>query len=54
MNLHPSLLPKYGGKGMYGKRVHRAVIEAQESESGISIHFVNEGMMKAQSFFKLK
>ena len=42
VNLHPSLLPKYGGKGMYGKRVHKAVIENQESESGISIHFVNE------------
>ena len=42
VNLHPSLLPKYGGKGMYGKRVHRAVIEAQETESGISIHFVNK------------
>ena len=38
VNLHPSLLPKHGGKGMYGKRVHRAVIDAQESESGISIH----------------
>ncbi|MGB1932465.1 MAG: formyltransferase family protein, partial [Flavobacteriales bacterium] len=42
VNLHPSLLPKFGGKGMYGNNVHRAVIKAQESESGISIHFVNE------------
>ncbi len=42
VNIHPSLLPKYGGKGMYGDRVHRAVIEANESESGISIHYVNE------------
>ena len=42
VNLHPSLLPKFGGKGMYGKYVHQAVIEAQEAESGISIHYVNE------------
>lgn len=42
INLHPSLLPKYGGKGMYGQFVHKAVIENKESESGITIHFVNE------------
>ncbi len=42
INLHPSLLPKFGGKGMYGQRVHRAVIEQSEKESGITIHFVNE------------
>ena len=42
INLHPSLLPKYGGKGMYGSRVHEAVIENRDSESGISIHLVNE------------
>lgn len=42
LNLHPSLLPKYGGKGMYGKHVHRKVIENQESESGITVHLVNE------------
>ena len=41
VNIHPALLPKYGGKGMYGSRVHRAVIEAGESESGISIHYLN-------------
>jgi len=41
VNIHPALLPKYGGKGMYGSRVHEAVIEAGESESGISIHYVN-------------
>jgi len=41
VNIHPALLPKYGGKGMYGSRVHRAVIEAGESESGIAIHYVN-------------
>ncbi len=42
VNIHPALLPKYGGKGMYGDRVHRAVIEAGERESGITIHRVNE------------
>jgi len=42
INIHPSLLPKYGGKGMYGNNIHRAVIENKESESGISIHFVNQ------------
>jgi phosphoribosylglycinamide formyltransferase-1 len=42
VNIHPSLLPKFGGKGMYGRHVHRSVIDAQEEESGISIHFVNE------------
>jgi phosphoribosylglycinamide formyltransferase-1 len=42
INIHPSLLPKYGGKGMYGSRVHEAVIAAGEKESGITIHWVNE------------
>lgn len=42
LNIHPALLPKYGGKGMYGDHVHRAVIEAGEPESGITIHQVNE------------
>jgi phosphoribosylglycinamide formyltransferase-1 len=42
INVHPSLLPKYGGKGMYGHHVHDAVIKNGERESGISIHFVNE------------
>ncbi len=41
INLHPALLPKFGGKGMYGMNVHRAVIESGEKESGISIHYVN-------------
>ena len=54
VNLHPSLLPKYGGKGMYGKRVHSAVIEAQESESGISIHFVNEEYDEGAIIFQAK
>ena len=42
INLHPSLLPKFGGKGMYGKYVHEAVIASKEKKSGITIHFVNE------------
>ena len=42
INIHPSLLPKYGGKGMYGSNIHKAVIENKETESGISIHFVNQ------------
>lgn len=42
VNIHPALLPGYGGKGMYGDRVHRAVIENREKESGITIHYVDE------------
>ncbi len=42
VNIHPALLPAYGGKGMYGDRVHEAVIAAGESESGITVHRVNE------------
>jgi phosphoribosylglycinamide formyltransferase-1 len=42
VNIHPALLPKFGGKGMYGHHVHRAVLEAGDRESGITIHFVNE------------
>ncbi len=41
INIHPALLPKYGGKGMYGSKVHEAVIAAGEKESGITIHYVN-------------
>lgn len=42
INIHPALLPKYGGKGMYGHHVHEAVVAAGEKESGITIHYVNE------------
>lgn len=42
INIHPSLLPKYGGQGMYGQRVHAAVIAAGETETGVTIHLVNE------------
>ena len=44
INIHPSLLPKYGGKGYYGLRVHQAVIENCEKESGATVHYVNEGI----------
>lgn len=42
INIHPALLPKYGGKGMYGMNVHQAVLNHKEKETGITIHFVNE------------
>lgn len=42
INIHPALLPKYGGKGMYGEHVHRAVVAAGERQSGITIHYINE------------
>jgi len=42
INVHPALLPKYGGKGMYGSNVHKAVVANKEKESGITIHYVNE------------
>ncbi len=42
INIHPALLPGYGGKGMYGHHVHNAVVSAKEKESGITIHYVNE------------
>jgi phosphoribosylglycinamide formyltransferase 1 len=48
INIHPSLLPKFGGKGMYGMFVHRAVVEAGETETGISIHLVNEEFDKGR------
>jgi len=52
INLHPSLLPKYGGKGMYGSRVHHAVIENGEKRSGISIHLVNEEFDEGRLLFQ--
>lgn len=48
INLHPALLPKFGGKGMYGANVHRAVLAAGETETGITIHFVNEEFDKGE------
>ncbi|TAJ12954.1 phosphoribosylglycinamide formyltransferase [Marinilabiliaceae bacterium JC017] len=42
INIHPALLPKYGGKGMYGNHIHQVIVENKEEESGITIHYVNE------------
>src|SRR5476649_670490 len=57
INIHPALLPKYGGQGMYGDHIHKAVLEAGEEESGITIHFVNEnydeGEILNQSKFRI-
>lgn len=52
INLHPSLLPKFGGKGMYGSHVHQAVIDSGEKESGISIHLVNAEFDKGKILFQ--
>lgn len=54
VNIHPSLLPKYGGKGMYGHFVHQAVIDNQETESGITIHYVNENYDEGAIIFQAK
>jgi phosphoribosylglycinamide formyltransferase 1 len=54
INIHPALLPKYGGKGMYGQFVHKAVLEAGEEKSGITIHFVNEKYDDGQIIFQAK
>lgn len=53
-NIHPALLPKFGGKGMYGSHVHEAVIKAGESESGVTIHLVNEEYDKGHILFQGK
>lgn len=54
INIHPSLLPKYGGKGMFGMHVHEAVIANKEVESGISIHLVNQHYDEGQLLFQAK
>ena len=58
INIHPALLPKYGGKGMYGDKVHQAILDAGEEESGITIHYINEhfdeGESIHQSRFKIE
>ena len=54
INIHPSLLPKFGGKGMYGMHVHKAVIDSQEAESGISIHYVSEEYDMGDVIFQSK
>lgn len=52
INIHPALLPKFGGKGMYGHHVHQAVVDAQESKSGITIHYVNENYDEGNIIFQ--
>lgn len=52
VNIHPALLPKYGGRGMYGEKVHRAVVEAGETRSGITIHYVNENYDEGDIIFQ--
>ena len=54
INIHPALLPKFGGKGMYGARVHQAVKEAGEPETGITIHYVNENYDNGNIIFQAR
>lgn len=54
INIHPALLPKYGGKGMYGMHVHEAVIDSGDNESGISIHYVNDKYDEGEIIFQTK
>ncbi|WP_299435701.1 phosphoribosylglycinamide formyltransferase [uncultured Aquimarina sp.] len=54
INIHPALLPKYGGKGMYGHHVHEAVVRNKEKESGITIHYVNEHYDEGAIVFQAK
>jgi phosphoribosylglycinamide formyltransferase 1 len=54
LNIHPALLPKYGGKGMYGMRVHEAVIQSGDTESGITIHYVNNHYDEGAIIFQAK
>ena len=52
INIHPALLPKYGGKGMYGMNVHQSVLENKEKETGITIHYVNEHYDEGKIIFQ--
>lgn len=52
VNIHPSLLPKFGGKGMFGKHVHKAVLDSNETESGISIHYVSNEYDEGKILFQ--
>ena len=54
INIHPALLPKYGGKGMYGTHVHQVVKENRETETGITIHYVNEAYDEGEIVFQAK
>lgn len=54
VNIHPALLPNYGGKGMYGMHIHRAIVENKETETGITIHYVNENYDEGAIIFQKK
>lgn len=54
INIHPALLPKYGGKGMYGMKVHQTVLDNKEKETGITIHYVNEHYDEGEFIFQQK
>jgi phosphoribosylglycinamide formyltransferase-1 len=54
INIHPALLPKYGGKGMYGMHIHEKIVENNEKESGITIHYVNENYDEGAIIFQEK
>jgi len=54
INIHPALLPKYGGKGMYGMNVHKAIVANNETETGITIHYVNENYDEGATIFQAK
>lgn len=54
INIHPALLPKHGGKGMYGDHVHQAVIAAKDPEGGITIHYVNENYDEGEFIYQAK
>jgi phosphoribosylglycinamide formyltransferase-1 len=52
VNIHPALLPKYGGKGMYGMNIHKAIVDNKEKETGITIHYVNENYDEGNIIFQ--
>ena len=54
INIHPALLPKYGGNGMYGMNVHKSIVENREKETGITIHYVNENYDEGNIIFQKK
>jgi phosphoribosylglycinamide formyltransferase-1 len=54
INIHPALLPKYGGKGMYGMHIHQAIVDNKEIETGITIHYVNENYDEGAIIFQQK
>ncbi|NPA36610.1 MAG: phosphoribosylglycinamide formyltransferase [Chlorobi bacterium] len=54
INIHPALLPKYGGKGMYGSKVHKAIVNNRENETGITIHYVNEKYDEGNIIFQAR